>query len=72
MISLSTENPDQDKQSNATASGSGRGEVVIFPGLDFRWISSALAYWKKTGKSYNDAPSPEAQTPAGDKNNDVP
>ncbi len=66
MISLPAENPDAGDQPKPSSSEGNRGEVVVFPGFDFRWISSALAYWRKTGKAYNDDPAPDPQQEESD------
>jgi hypothetical protein len=51
--------PD-DKPTDPAADAS-RGEIVIFPRIDFGRIAAALSFWRKTGKAYQE---PEPDAPA--------
>ena len=66
MIVLSAKEFEDRKKSQPIEPGGRRGEIIMFPGFDLSWISSALAYWRATGKSYKAKSQSDAEPQSDD------
>jgi hypothetical protein len=57
MVRVFGQTPESGKQDAQSAPKDGHtGEIIIFPGLDFRKIGAAFDFWQHTGKPYEGAP----------------